>query len=72
MPTARANRPWQHTKDFDERPGCRVLKSLPHRGSVTVPPSKLICKLSAETTKDTKVHEEKSKSFVQLRVLRGS
>ena len=24
--------PWQNTKDFDERPGCRVLKSLPHSG----------------------------------------
>src|ERR1700739_1921029 len=22
----------QNTEDFDERPGCRVLKSLPHRG----------------------------------------
>src|SRR6267378_4491284 len=23
-------RAWQHTENFDERPGCRVLKSLPH------------------------------------------
>jgi hypothetical protein len=23
---------WQNSKDSDERPGCRVLKSLPHRG----------------------------------------
>src|ERR1700685_1472992 len=33
-------RPGQNTEDFDDRPGCRVLKSLPHRGSVTLPLSK--------------------------------